>query len=192
MRFSRVFLMASIAVAALLLPSLASADGITWTLEDVALNDGGSVTGSLNYNATTNSYSAIDITSSPGSLLGGTTYTTLTPPFFSTSTLLGVGPSTIPGGNYTDLTFLELFFTNPLTNSGGTDPVYAVETYCSNSNCSTYTERTSTSGFATTSPAATPEPATLALLLCGLLVPFVFCRRGRPLRSAKHEQLSRL
>jgi hypothetical protein len=178
MRFARLFLIAIFAVAALLLPSLASADGITWTLEDVALNDGGFVTGAFNYNATTNSFSAIDLTSTSGSLLNGMNYTTLTPPFFSTSTLLGVGPATIPSGGYTGLTFLELFFTNPLTNSGGTDSVYAVETFCANSNCSTYTKRTSTSGYVTTNPAAAPEPASLLLLVSGLLA--LFLSRPRP------------
>ena len=175
MRSSRLFLIASLAVTALLLPSLASADGITWTLEGVTLNDTGTVTGTFNYNATTNSYSAIDISSTSGSALNGTLYSTLTPAFFSTSTLLGVGPATIPGGNYAGLTFLELFFTNLLTNSGGTDPVYAVEIYCANSNCTSQTERVSTGGTVI-GTVPTSEPASLLLLASGLLALTLFRR----------------
>jgi len=175
MRFSRFFLIAFIAVAALFSPSLASADGITWTLNNVNLNDGAILIGAFNYDAATNTYSAIDLASSSGTL-NGMTYTTLTPEFFSTTTLLGVGPTTIPGGNFAGLSFLQLFFTNPLTNSGGTDPVYTVETYCANANCSSQTQRVSIIGGTVTGSVATPEPASLLILACGLLAVFILRR----------------
>jgi len=170
MRLVRLTLIfaAAMALAILLLPATASADGITWTLNDVTLNDGGTVTGSFNYDDGTNTYSAINISSTSGSLLNGTAYMTLTPAFFSGSTLLGAGPATIPGGNFAGLTFLELMFLNPLNNAGGTDSVQVFEIYCANSNCSTQTERQGAAGTVV-GAIATPEPSSLLLLVGGFL-----------------------
>jgi len=176
MRLFRLFLIASLAVAALLLPSLASADGITWTLSSLPLSDGGSLSGTFNYDASSNTYSAIDLTSTAGSLLGGTLYTTLTPPFFSNTTFLGLGPATIPG-SFANLTFLELYFNNSLTNAGGTDPAYAIEIFCANSTCSNYVERCSPTGTVIGRPVSTPEPSTLFLLASAFLALFLLGRR---------------
>lgn len=174
------FILISAAVLALLLllPTFASADGIAWTFNNVTLSDGGTVTGPFDYNAVTNTYSAINLSSTFGTLLNGTSYSTLSPVFFYGSTLLGVGPASIPGGNFAGLTFMELFFTNPLTNTGGTDPVQAFEIFCGpSSTCTDPTVRSSTSGYVTSVPISTPEPASFLLLAGGLLAIALFRRR---------------
>jgi len=178
MRSRNLILISAFALAALLLPSLAAADGITWTLQNVSLNDGGMVTGTFNYNATTNSYSALNVSTTLGTFLPGFTYNSLSNAFFSGSTLLGLGPNPINTSNFTGENFLELFFTNPLTNAGGTDSVYAVELLCTNSNCSSSSMRFALSGTVTTKPVATPEPATLLLLAAGLLTLLTFRRHS--------------
>ena len=178
MRSSRLLLLALMTAAALLLPAVASADGVTWTLEGVTFNDGGGVSGSFNFNQNTTAYSAIDLVSTSGSILGGNTYTTQSSAFFSTATLLGVGPAQVIAGDYSNLTFLELFFTNPLTNDGGTDPVYAVEIFCADATCSDQMKRDTSEGYVTTAPVAAPEPASLLLLLSGLFALLLFRPRA--------------
>ncbi len=119
MRTSRLFIVAAFVLAALLLPSLASADGITWNISGVNFFiDGGTVTGSFNYNATTNTYSAVNVTSTAGLFLGGTTYSTLTDAILSGSTVLGLGQNPFYDGNLAGQSVLELFFNDPLTNAG--------------------------------------------------------------------------
>ena len=130
------------------------------------------VTGSFNYNATTNNYSAINVSSTLGTLFSGSAYTTLSNSFFTGSTLLGLGPNPTNTSNFTGENFLELFFTNPLTNAGGTDSVYAVEIVCTNSTCTFPTVRYGLSGSVTTNSVATPEPTSLLLLAAGLLTLF--------------------
>ncbi len=58
-------------------PSIASADGITWDLSGVTFDDGGTASGSFVYDASTNKYSSIDIITTSGTTLAGATYTSL-------------------------------------------------------------------------------------------------------------------
>ncbi len=172
MRTSRLIIAAAFLLAALLIPSVASADGITWTLNGVNLIDGGTVTGSFNYNANTNAYSAINVSSTAGLLFGGAPYSTPTDAVNSGSTVLGLGQSPFYDGDLSGQSVLELFFTNPLTNAGGTDSLFVAEFICTNSNCLLPIMRINFSGNITTSPIGAPEPASLFLLASGLLTLF--------------------
>jgi hypothetical protein len=169
MRTSRLIFAAALLLAVLLIPSLASADGITWTLSNVNLLDGGTVTGSFNYNATTNAYSAINVSSTAGLFFGGASYSTVTDAVMSGATILGLGQNPFYDGDLTGQSVLELFFNNALTNAGGTDSVFAAEFICTNATCILPITRISYSGNVTSSPVGAPEPASFLLLAAGLL-----------------------
>jgi hypothetical protein len=175
----RSLLIAAAALAVLLLPTLASADGITWTLNDVMFATGGSATGSFNYNAATAVYSAANVSTTANSPFPGTVYTMLTNAVVSGPTVIGLGPNPFAdfgGGNLTGATVLELIFLHPLTSAGGTDPVFAVEFLCTNATCGGPDTRFNTTGSVSASVVPTPEPSALFLLSGGLLA-IAFLRR---------------
>ena len=168
-----------IAAAVLLLPSLASADGITWTLNDVTFIGGGSASGSFNYDAVSNLYSAVNVATTAGAPFAGSSYNTITDAIYFNSTAIGFGPNPFlnyNGGNLTGATVIELLFLNPLTNAGGTDSVYAVEFLCNDSTCDDPATRYSTSGFVSGSSVPAPEPSSLILLASALAAFFLFRR----------------
>lgn len=167
-------------------PPVASADGVTWTIEDLTLSDGASVSGSFVYDATTNTFSSIDIVTAAGTALDGSafpgaTYTAVDP---------GFGPypfdvAFVPSASSSDLTngpVLELEFftgtdentTENLTNAGGSVVTVVNELECSDSNCSTVAAQeirgsspNSPTGLVVGVPVA--EPSTLLLIGSGLL-----------------------
>ena len=67
---NRITFRSLLAVPALLVllcvPSVASADGITWTLSGVTFDDGGTASGSFVYDAVTNTVSSINIVTTAG------------------------------------------------------------------------------------------------------------------------------
>lgn len=64
-----------ISVASAMLALSASAAPVTWTLTDTTFDDGGTATGSFVYDADTNLYSHVNITTTTGSIRVGETYT---------------------------------------------------------------------------------------------------------------------
>src|SRR6516164_4938531 len=84
-------------IVLLSLPSIASADGVTvkWTFSGVSFDDGGGMASgsSFDYNALNNAYSAINITTTPGSAFGGATYTSVNVIFQSTAFGVFLGPT---------------------------------------------------------------------------------------------------
>jgi hypothetical protein len=162
----RGLITAFLLVVLLCMPSIASADGITWTLSDVTFDDGGVASGSFVYDALTNTYSSIDMTTTSGSAFAGTTYNALSGLFGSTSTGMLLGAS----GDLTDTDVLLLLFSAPLTDSGGTVVLFSVlEGTCDNTDCSVSTLDRSTSGGELVGTVTTPEPSTLSLLAVALV-----------------------
>jgi hypothetical protein len=173
-------------------PSIASADGITWTLSGVTFDDGGTASGSFVYDALTNTYSSIDITTTLGSTFPGATYTGLVDSSFTlpsdTGLILGAPDFLGP--------IFQLIFQDHLTNSGGTvflmngafDPI-AVELTgsgeftCEPPDCSSFTPdppRLVTGGTVSGVPAtAVPEPSALSLLSMGLVALLVGAAIGK-------------
>lgn len=176
-------------------PSIASADGITWTLNGVTFGDwtnfasgatigtvigtGGTASGSFVYdpnNGSNGTYSNISVSTTPwATLLVPTGYTSLTPLANSNSTGLGLQtpPCSDPSClDLTNISFLFLVFSNPLTNAGGTIPISLLpgdsgELLCLNTACDAFDTRSVASGEV--SAVATPEPAAFLLLGIGLL-----------------------
>jgi hypothetical protein len=155
---------------ALCLPSIASADGVTWTLSGVTFTDGGTASGSFVYDADTNTVSDINITTTEGTAFGGATYTGVDPGFgpFSDQLVI-VTDASLP--DLTGTPVLDLLFAADLTNSGGTVGLMdAIESTCGDTGCTTtgidYREITAGEVMA---PVLTPEPSSLALLGIGLV-----------------------
>jgi hypothetical protein len=114
---------------------------VTWTLHNVVFQDGATVSGSFVYDADTNTYSAVNITTTTGPIRTGATYT-----FVCTTPCDLIAPSdqvvafltTSPATDQTGLPVLQyIFFNAPLTNAGAkTIAVLAGEASCVDTTCS--------------------------------------------------------
>jgi hypothetical protein len=169
-------------------PSIASADGLTWTLMNVTFGDwttesgvtigtGGSASGTFFYDTTPipiGVYGPISVSTTPWATTLSSPYTTVTPLANSNNTGLGVcsPPTCGTASDLTNASFLFLVFNDSLTNLGGKISIStalgdSMEVLCLDSGCDTSDARSVTGGdvFAV----ATPEPATFLLLGSGLL-----------------------
>jgi len=146
----------------------ASADGLTWTLTGVTFSDGGTASGSFDYDALTNTVSSVDITTTLGSSFGGATYAAVDPGFGPSPSLIVF--VTLPSlADYTGTPVLALDFGGFLTDLGGTVPVEDAEFTCGDPGCTLpgSTLRLINAGTVTT--VSTPEPSSLLLFGSGLL-----------------------
>ena len=176
---NRITFRSLLAVPALLVllcvPSVASADGITWSLSGVTFDDGGTASGSFVYDAVTNTVSSVNIVTTAGTTFGGNTYTALDPGFDPPV------PYDIPvvpnaSGDLTGTMVLDLELPMPgLTNLGGTVSLLtdvAGEDVCSNSDCSAVADtpfRMVTAGELVSPVVTTPEPPAFLLVGIGLV-----------------------
>ena len=172
---SRITFRSLIAVPVLLIlvcvPSIALADGVTWNLSGVTFDDGGTASGSFVYDAATNTYSAIDVTTSAFGLRPPVTYTSFSDVALPSNTGFLFGPNS--GGDFTGASFLMWLFDAPLTDGGTVQvslppPIDSIEALCTNSDCTTFSSR-SVSGGEVIAAVATPEPSTFLLVSMGLI-----------------------
>src|SRR5262252_1119650 len=130
-----------VALLLLIVVPAASADSlVTWTLNNFTFDDGATATGTFVYDATTNTFSSINIVTATGLLLSGATYNAVDPGFgpFSFDVAFVTNPSL---ANYTGTDAIELNFSPlSLTDAGGAVPTDINEFICSNSNCSSATD----------------------------------------------------
>jgi hypothetical protein len=145
-------------IAVFLSAPSASAGPILWTLENVTFNDGGTASGSFDYNADTNTYSSIDIITNAGSAFSGAAYLALDPGKPSSSTSLAVVPNAGSANIVTPV--FDLFLSSALTDAGGTIALNDVldEGTCNSTGCTGATGlRSVTAG----SVSSVPEPSSL-------------------------------
>jgi hypothetical protein len=149
---------------------------VTWYLSGVSFNDGGTAAGSFVYDADTNAYSSIAISTTAGSIRSGSTYALAT----------GIGTATFPDFLSIALPVvvgqthrLDFFLDAAMTNAGGLISInQSAEFTCIDFGCSFVTgtepgldlrqSTVRTDFITTTPPASVPAPATLALLALGL------------------------
>ncbi|SRR5260370_14498746 len=175
---NRITFRSLIVVPALLVllcvPSVASADGITWTLSGVTFDDGGTASGSFVYDAVTNTVSSIDVVTTSGTTFGGSTYLGLDPGF---SPPMTVDIVLVPDPSLSDFTgtmYLDLEFSTALTNSGGIHFLadFGSEGLCADAGCTIAADspfRMITGGAVVSPVVATPEPSGFLLLGVGLV-----------------------
>lgn len=165
---------------------------ITWTLNGIVFNDGGTAMGSFSYDAATNTLSDIMITTTPGSIRSGATYTSaldiMTAPEEELSFITPPPPIQENASQR-----LTIMLDEPLSDAGGTiDIAFVTELTCLQGlGCSFFTGSEPgldlrfdfpSEGFVTTLPpdnGEVPEPAALTLLGLGLLI-FAVWRRRKP------------
>lgn len=173
----RALIAVPVLLVLLLIPSIASADGITWNLTGVTFADGGTASGSFVYDAVTNTVSSIDIVTTVGTVFGGTTYTALNPGFLPLPDDIVVVPNSSLS-NFTGTFVLDLSLAAPLTNAGGIVSMAGLggEFTCADAGCTAPnldTYRLMTAGEVV----ATPEPSALLLLGAGLGVLLIAAKR---------------
>ena len=147
----------------------ARAATLTWTLQNFLFDDGGTATGSFGFDADTNTFSGINISTSVNGLLGSN-YSLLSPSGVTSATFF----DTITGTPASGESRLLFDLASAMTNAGGTIALNLLagffdgEVICPDDFCGTYqTGRILTQG-SITAPSAVPIPAALPLLAAGL------------------------
>jgi hypothetical protein len=104
-----------------LLSVAANAVPVVWTLDDVVFNDGGTASGSFTFDADTNTYSAITIATTPGSVFTSAfTFDLVNPaPVCVDNPQLLCTLDASTGPDYTGGPSIVFTFANALTNAGG-------------------------------------------------------------------------
>ncbi len=179
---------------------LAQAAPILWTLSGGTMIDGATAVGSFVYDADTNMFSQIDITTAGGSVFAGAHYVGQPPvPGLGLPDRLILVTSSVPI-NFFGTPALALYPSVGLTNAGGVVGLLggirsdSFETTCgvlwSAADCDAPGEvrRYFSSGQLTAS--AVPEPMSICLIALGVLV--MFCgRRARTALSLSEREPSR-
>jgi hypothetical protein len=159
----------------------------------VTFGDGGSASGSFVYDASTNTYSSVNITTTTGSVRNGATYT-----FVCTAPCNGVTPGNqqvlnLTASSSSDLTGtpgFALFFQQGLTNLGGTLLITSgQEATCNNATCSAPGAPARFTGIAASVSAVPPPlrqvPTLSEIGLAGLSLVLAFAGAFAALRRRK-------
>jgi len=177
-----LFAGAAAALALLGAASSAQAAVITWTLQDVIFDDGGTASGFFDYDTTLGTAENFHITTTDGYRLAGFDYDTSTSYYYGANLFI---PNSLFWAASDLHRYILLGFTGSLSTpgtmdlaSGAVTPDYGYECDA----CNPY--RAIMGGSVTGSVAAVPEPASWALMLTG------FLGAGAALRTARRRQAS--
>jgi hypothetical protein len=132
---TRIIGLAALACMMLFGPLTAQAVPVEWTLNGFTFVGGGTASGSFVYDADTNTYSSVNITTTPGTLAGAS-YTDVSPGFANSATVGLFVTTTV--GDLTGTPALALFYGAGLTNAGGAVAITLngnVEGTCNNATC---------------------------------------------------------
>jgi PEP-CTERM motif len=163
MFLQRILIGAACAVASFLIPTLAQADPIVWTLENVAFSDAGTASGTFTIDSSTGDLLDWDVTT----VQTTTGYTGFA---YNSSLANSNGTATAdsiqlypaaPNAPHE----LNLLFSTSLLSPGVDSIVTGASSFEDGSNCCQTFTRTVTSGEAVS---VSPEPATGALLFAGI------------------------
>jgi hypothetical protein len=118
-----------------LLPLTASAVPVLWTFSGATFSDGGTASGSFVYDADTNTYSSVNITTTAGSvLLTGANLLYVAPGLpASSADVLTVASG---AANLTGVRGFALSFSPALSDLGGTVSLTGLEATCADATCS--------------------------------------------------------
>jgi hypothetical protein len=166
----------------------ASAVPVTWTLHQVVFQDGATASGSFTYDADTNTYSAINLTTTTGTARTGATYTfvCVAPCAFPPTGQFVLFLTTSPASDQTGLPVIEVLLEVPLTNAGAKAvSVLMFETDCAVADCSTVVPGAQRIGQGLISSVAAGPIPTLSewgmiLLVLSLLTLGTWQLAGRP------------
>ncbi|WP_353236569.1 IPTL-CTERM sorting domain-containing protein [Diaphorobacter ruginosibacter] len=185
---------AALAISAIAFGSVAHATPIKWTLSNVIFGDSGTASGSFVYDADTNTFSMVSLSTTAGSSGTASTFSSVCsvsacPVPSSDQVVSAIDPASTTG-DMTNIKVLYMAFATPLTNSGGTVVLTSgASGTCINSTCSIppTDARNITGGQLNGVPyvaptAATPVPALNQwglVLLASLLGSLAFWRQRR-------------
>jgi hypothetical protein len=140
-------------------------------LSGATFPDGGTATGSFDFDADTTTFSNVHIVTTAGSSFTGATYVASIADFSYAGKLEAVTTSM---SDLTGAGLLTMYFGNDLSDAGGTVGVTeAQEGSCTSSSCTSFsslgTRDSFPAGSVTASSVTVPEPASLALLSVAVL-----------------------
>ena len=166
-------------VACTCLSTLAAASPVTWTLSNLTFGHGGTASGSFVYDATTNTFSSIDVTTTDGSVRSGETYSF--PSTVGNASAADFIDIDLPVGVGTTMR-LDMYLNTSMTDAGGTLNVLSAQEFtCISAGCS-FSTGTEPGldlrlGAGEITLLTVPEPASLALVGIGLAAAARFRRR---------------
>ena len=123
------------------LGSYAHAVPVAWQLNNFDLLDGGDAMGVFTYDADTNTYSDVSITTTAGTISGnpfpGASYSFVRNDSFVSPSATFVSLLATSGPDFTGVSNFAMQFDGPLTNAGGTLGLnFFTEAICANADCS--------------------------------------------------------
>lgn len=139
--------------------SAGSAAPLHWQLNGVTFNDGGMVFGGFDFDADSNTYSNVNITTTAGKVLQGGYYSSAAPYANPTASTTFYGVSSVPVVPGSTLG-LSLSFSSALGGAGGTVSFAGsvVESICASATCNSFTpQRTIAGGTASAVSSSKPK-----------------------------------